>query len=209
VSWRPFIIALLLPIWVTVATLGSVSRNRGGGREPIVLGDREVFLRRGVADNTTASARIAWQPSASMAARMMPRAPDYDRRALRSLSRRAYVALEFNGPAFRALPMEREREQATRLVAIDIDREAAVLEARYPNPRTHLISPAIVRVPRGASYAEAIVVNLDPAQIHVPPEFAVRFPGYEPHGGRAIRPFEFEVRYGRNYEPWVTAVRVR
>jgi hypothetical protein len=200
-SWRPFIIALLLPIWITVATLASVSRNRSGGREPIALSERETFLRRGVADNTTATAGIAWQPSAAMAVRR-------NATRHRTVPRRAYVALELNGPAFRALPIERERDQTTRLVAIDIDRDAAVLEARYPNARTHLIAAAMVDVPAGASYAEGIVLNLDPQQVHVPPEFAARIPGYEPHGGRAIRPFELEVRYGLNSEPWVTAVRV-
>lgn len=208
-SWRPFIIALLLPIWITVATLASVSRNRSGGRDPIVLGEREVYLSPRDGDNTTATAWIAWQPSAAMAARMMPKPPDDNRQTLRALPRQAYVALELNGPAFRALPIEREREQTTRLVAIDIDRDAAVLEARYPEARTYLISPATVGVPPGASYADGTVLNLDPPQLHVPRELAEQLPRYDARQERQTPRFEIELRYGRNHEPWVTAVRAR
>jgi hypothetical protein len=207
VSWRPFILALLLPIWISVATLASVSRNRSGARDPIVLSDREVYMSPRSGDDTSASVWIAWQPSAAMAARMAPRPPDTSGQEYRSLPRAAYVALEFNGPAFRALPIERERDRTTRLVAIDIDRDADVLESRYPNASTHLISAASVRVPPGASYADAIVLNLDPPRIHVPRQFAMQLPPYDPRQGRPPQRFEIEVRYGRSYEPWVTAVR--
>ncbi len=73
-TWRSFAIALLLPIWVTGATLASVSRNRSGGRDPIVLSEREVFVSPRSDDNTTATLWLAWQPSAGMNARMAARA---------------------------------------------------------------------------------------------------------------------------------------
>ena len=165
-NWRAFAIALLLPIWVTGATLASVSRNRSGGRDPIVLSEREVFVSPRSDDNTTATLWLAWQPSAGMNARMAARAAEAagdpaasgdrvpsssSRMEDRSLPRQAFIALELNGPAFRALPVERERERTSRLVAIDIDPDARVLAQRYPNARTHLISAGVVRVTSGGS----------------------------------------------------------
>ena len=179
-NWRSFAIALLLPIWVTGATLASVSRNRSGGRDPIVLSEREVFVSPRSDDNTTATLWLAWQPSAGMNARMAARAAeaagDPAASGDRSLPRQAFIALELNGPAFRALPVERERELTSRLVAIDIDPDASVLAQRYPNARTHLISAGVVRVPAGAPYAEGIILSLEPPRIHVPRDLAVQLP---------------------------------
>ena len=125
------------------------------------------------------------------------------------MPRQAFIALELNGPAFRALPVERERERTSRLVAIDIDPDASVLAQRYPDARTHLISAGVVRVPAGAPYAEGIILSLEPPRIHVPRELAVQLPRYDPREGRVPARFDVEVRYGRNDEPWVTGVRGR
>jgi len=97
-------------------------------------------------------------------------------RGWRDFERRAYVALEYDGPAFEALLAEEnarietmradvasgeatrqqlERAQAalrhianaeSRLVAVDASRSAEVLRARYPEPRRYAVMRAIVRM---------------------------------------------------------------
>ncbi len=198
-SWRSFIVALLVPVWVTGAMLASVSRNRSGGRDPIVLSEREVYVSPRNDDHTTATVWLTWHTPVVPD----PRRLQQDRR----LPRQAFVALELDGPAFRALPIERERERTSRLVVVDIAPDADTLARRYPNARTHLISAGTVRVPADAAYRDGIVVSLEPQRIHVPREWAALLPRYDPREGRVTQRFEVEIRYGLNYEPWITAIR--
>jgi hypothetical protein len=198
-SRRAFVVALLVPLCVTAAAVASVAYNRSGGREPIVLTEREVYVLQGNGDDTTATLFLNWHP------RRVPEPGRFQRD--RSLPRRAFVALELDGPAFRALPIERERERTSRLVVVDIDPDADTLARRYPNARTHLISAAVVRVPPEASYADAVVVSLEPQRLSVPREWAAQLPRYDPTPERVRQSFEVEIRYGRNVEPWITAIR--
>jgi hypothetical protein len=82
-----------------------------------------------------------------------------------------------------------------------------VLARRYPNARTHLISAGTIRVPAGAPYSDGIVLSLEPQRIHVPRELAAQLPRDDLREERVRQPFEVEIRYGLNDEPWATAVR--
>jgi hypothetical protein len=244
-TWRAFVIALILPLWVTGATLASVSRNRSGGREAFVLSERELFVSPRTDDNTTARLWLSWQPPS------MRRDSWFNAQKLRQLGfdvpevadtagaesyvrrgmpRDVFVALELDGPAWRAFLEERARsvvvprgertiadelaEKGSRLVVVDADPDAAVLESRYPDARRYLITAGtaraqVVSMPNEPPYVVGTIERLMPQQIHVPREWASQLPRYEPSAERISERFEVEIRYGRNYEPWVTAIRRR
>jgi len=239
-NWRAFAIALFVPLWVTGATLASVSRNRSGGREAMVLSEREVFVSPRTGDNTTVYVSLIWhRPS-------MRRDTWFDAEKLRQLGfdvgpggdapgaeshyrrqmpRDVFVVFELDGPAWRAFLEEHARDPAppgtdrtiveelarrgTRLVPVDVDRDAAVLESRYPDARRYLITagtarPQLVAAPNEPPSVVGTVDRLMPQQIHVAREWAAELP---PPSEFVPVPFEVEIRYGLNYEPWVTAIR--
>ena len=240
-SWRSFIIALILPVWVTGATLASVARNRSGGREAIVLSEREVFVSPRTDDNTTATLFLSWQPpsmrrdtwfDAEKLAQLGfdTRIAGTELRDRRQLPREVFVVLELDGPAWRAFLEERvpavspprgERtivdelaEKASRLVVVDADRDAAVLESKYPDARRYLISAGTARAqvvspPKESPYVVGTINRIMPQQIHVPREWAGQFPRVDPRQGGVSTRFDVDVRYGLDYEPWVTAIRPR
>lgn len=180
-------IALLvvIPLLFTAAVLAEVAINRreGGLREPIVLSERELSLAPRDDDNTAAMAWLMW----SDRQRPLP-----DRRAVRrDLPRRVFVALALD-PA---------RTEGSRLVVVDVDADAAVLERRYPDGRTHLITA-------GTARADGTIVNLDPVRIHVTRELAAALPRWQAtrDPSRSHVPFTMSLRYGRHREPWVVGV---
>jgi hypothetical protein len=240
-SWRSFIIALIVPLWVTGATLASVSRNRSGGREAIVLSEREVFLSARTDDNTTAKLFLSWQaPSmrrntwfnAGKLAQLGfdTRTEGSELRNQRQLPREVFVVLELDGPAWRAFLEERLAEvgppraersivdeladKGSRLVVVDAELDAAVLESRYPDARRYLITAGtaraqVVSMPKEPSYVVGTIDRIMPRQIHLPREWAAQLPPYDPREGSVSARFDLDVRYGLNYEPWVTAIRRR
>jgi hypothetical protein len=177
---RPFLAALLLPLAITAVTLGSVAWNRSAGRGPIVLTEREVHATTPGDDNTTASLWLEWQT---------PRQPR-EQHAERAL-RQGFVAL-----ALQEVP---PRDRGSRLVLVDADRDAATLHRRYPDGRIHIIAAATLSVPPDGSYADAMVVSLEPQRIHLSAERA----------GTLRGAFEVELWYGLRYEPWISAIRRR
>ena len=188
---RPFVVALLLPLLVTAATLGAVAWNRSGGRGPIVLSDREVSVSAPTGDNTTATFWLAWQP---------------ERRARqvssRTQLRQGYAALTLkddmaSGSGDVASGFSRK---ASRLLAVDIDQDADALARRYPDGRTHIISRAMIAVPVDAPLEQGLVVSLEPQRIHVPRQWA---------GEVATGAFDLELWYGLRHEPWISAIRRR
>jgi hypothetical protein len=235
-NWRPFLIALILPVWVTVATLASVSRNRSGGREAIVLSERELFVSPRSDDNTAAKLSLSWQPpsmrrdtwfNAEKLAQL-----GFDTRTAggeladrRQLPRDVFVVLELDGPAWRAFLEERREavggertlvdelaEKGSRLVVVDADRDAAVLESRYPDARRYVITAGaaraqVVSMPNQPSYVVGTIDRIMPQQIHVPTTWAAELVPSDARERRAGARFDADIRYGLNYEPWVTAVR--
>jgi hypothetical protein len=242
-NWRSFVVALLVPVWVTGATLASVSRNRSGGREAIVLSEREVFVSPRTGDDTTARLSLSWHPPSmrrdtwfnaqklrqlGFAAGVAANAAGAESYYRRLLPRDVFVVLELDGPSWRAFLQERARdvalrpgertiadelaEKGSRLVVVDAGRDAAMLESRYPDARRHLITAGtararVVSVPDEPPYIAGTVDRVMPQQIHVPSEWAAQLPNREPGQRPVIPRFEVEIRYGRNYEPWVTAIR--
>jgi hypothetical protein len=224
--------AALLPLLVTGVTVAGSAWNRSAGRGPTVLSDRELPLRITSDENTGRSLWIrheeAWWSERSwlMAEKLAalgfdisvdPASPDADAHYARALRRTAYVALELDGPAWEAWARGYQENtkswsrnadnaqvlnESSRLVAVDADRHVAVLEAKYPNPQTHLITRGIVhltidrregRRPQLAGVVERIV----PRTLYVPPHLAEQL---------RSKPYRVMVRYGRRYEPWIAGV---
>jgi hypothetical protein len=133
----------------------------------------------------------------------------------RQVPRSAFVALEYNGPAWRlwrespTLPNMPENLQS-RLVAIDAASGAAELRARYPDRHSILILPAVIRisfreaVPNKAWKAQ-IAGSIDnvPGSIHVPRPFSSDLRNFPLTNPAAYR---VNVTFGSAFEPWVTGV---
>ncbi|QKT02784.1 DUF4824 family protein [Ectothiorhodospiraceae bacterium 2226] len=130
------------------------------------------------------------------------------------LPRRAYVVLEFDGPAWAALVEERvealarmpalveagkqtaeqlrhaERELArvrvagSRLVPVDAGKEPAALRERYPDRSRYAIVPAEIRM---LSHPQGYISRLLTRSIHVPAPFhpALQAATARPHAGDA------------------------
>jgi hypothetical protein len=64
-------------------------------------------------------------------------------------------------------------------------------------------------MPNQSPYVVGTIDRIVPQQIHVPREWAAQLPRYDPREDRVSTRFDVDVRYGLNYEPWVTAVRRR
>jgi Domain of unknown function (DUF4824) len=141
----------------------------------------------------------------------------------RQRSRRAFVALEYDGPAWRKWIDEFEdkvqrqsppanvsqRETSTRLVAIDAATDAALLRARHPDRGSVIIVPAIIRIgiePQGANRSPHVygAIQEIPSTIHVPPPFSDSFRRLPRK--RDDTKYRVHLRYGRFLEPWIVGV---
>jgi len=143
----------------------------------------------------------------------------------RQRTRRAFVALEYNGPAWRqwlespeiqatmSKSMEIQREGAPRLIAIDADIDAVRLRARHPNPGSVIVVPAAVgievesfnQMPAGARPAPRLEGSIEeiPASIHLPLAFSQGFRNLPRDGSAKYR---VHLRYGASLEPWIVGV---
>jgi hypothetical protein len=229
---RRILAAVVLPLLVTAVTVAGVAWNRSGGRDPIVLSGRELPLRVPSDENTGRSLWIRhegtwwggepWLNPAKLASlgfdtALDPASPDAAAHYGRALRRTVFVALELDGPAWqawaRAFEQNRRRwtpdadtrgtvDYSSRLVPVDAERDPGTLEARYPDPSTHLITRAIVRLvietPEGGRpRLTGVIEQLAPSALHVPRHLAE---------GLRSGLYRVRVRYGRRYEPWILGV---
>jgi hypothetical protein len=224
--------AVLLPLLVTSVTLAAVAWNRSGGRGPTVLSDRELPLRFVSAENTGRTVSInhqatwwggeTWLTAAKLASlgfdtSVDPRSPDAEAHYGRALRRTVYVALELDGPSWQswaraydentrrwnpAADNTRLLDESSRLVTVDAESDAATLEARYPDAKTHVITRAVIRLvidrPQGGQpQLTGLVEQIAPRTLYVPRHVSARL---------ATKPYLLRVRYGRRYEPWIVGV---
>src|SRR2546425_170451 len=151
----------------------------------------------------------------------------------RTLPRGVFVAFELGGAAGEKLMAERAREivsapqrdlparppadddfraRSSRLVAVDADRDAAVLRHRYQDSSRYLVTAAVVHPVLMAPvkeqpYIVGTVNRVDPGELHVPTELAARLPRARGDSYSESRPqYRVFVRYRRRLEPWVTDV---
>jgi hypothetical protein len=159
-----------------------------------------------------------------------PASPAADTFYTRQRPRQAYVALEFDGPAFlewrdrynRARSHAIEEKllagggqndiEPSHLVPVDADLDAAALRARHPDRSSVIILPAVIGVTRQyllfrrqdpAARPQARLhgfIREIPSTIHVPRPFSDLF-----RSGKTP-PYRVRLRYGASFEPWVAGV---
>ena len=208
---RLLAVALLLPAVVTGVTLAGVAANRAGGREAIVLTERELYRWGPSEENTASRVWLAWQeppheagplPREKLAAlgfdvSVDPSAPEAREHYARLLPKQMWAAFELAGPAFDALP-PLAREKGSRLVVVDASSEAGVLAGRYPDGARYLVCAAIVRAiwmpPGKTAYVAGAIESVLPRELHVPRAFAPVLAGDH---------YRLSVKYGRRFEPWI------
>jgi hypothetical protein len=147
----------------------------------------------------------------------------------RQRARRAFVALEYDGPAWHKwidavehrvqgqspLPayggFANQRETSPRLVAIDAGSDAARLRARHPDRISTAIVRAVIHIgvtPEGANRPAQVygMIAEIPSSIHVPLPFSDALRPVR--GNRTGARYRIHLRYGSSLEPWIVGVEV-
>ena len=140
----------------------------------------------------------------------------------RQRARRAFLALEFDGPSWRQWLSEVEHraqaglrpyspelklpETSSRLVAIDASSDATRLRARHPDRGSVVVIPAVIRIevdPQSANNPGRLYGLIDeiPSSIHVPLPFSDAFRRLA--GSRKSAIYRVHLRYGTLLEPWI------
>jgi hypothetical protein len=199
----PAILVLVANVWVLVG----VARNRAGRPDAeLELTERELRLVRLGEENSGVALDLEWEGP-------RPRPPDapagwFDEAKLRelgfdpgqfsraSLPKDAFVVLEY--------------QARSGLVAVDAGRDPAALRRRYPGRGRHIIMRAMVNLFGGPKPRQVRGVILpDPIpQIHVPLPLNRTLAGLSPSPPGPLQPrYAVTLRFGRNYEPWITSCR--
>ena len=161
-----------------------------------------------------------------------PSNPDASPYYQRQRPRRVFVALESEGPAWRAWLDTWERRAAehfpgpevhSHLVAVDADLDPRQLRVRYPDRTAVVIVRAVIAVGLQAFHYSAtksdhkddwhIVGNIRqiPTAIYVPRPFSDEFRRLIQRQGRSSGAnqnlhYRVHLTFGASFEPWVTAV---
>jgi hypothetical protein len=230
--------ALLVAAAVVVVTNGvvllEVARNRAGAPvETIQLTERELPLNFQEKENTGVAVRLDWQrfypfveDNYSWLDRAKLEALGFDyARAMREpqrppLPRPAFVALEFNGPAWEkwlnlaqqsTRPSGTSPEMYSRLIPIDVATTPDPLLRKYPDRRRYLVVKGVIQLFFDTSGKRQpplrpSISQILPGSIHVPPplsDAAARF------AGRTVTQsprYTLTVSYGRSFEPWLVSI---
>jgi hypothetical protein len=170
------VLAVAVVILANAVALGRAARNRAGEPEAeLLLTERELPLAPWSDESTGAFLRLEWQrsfPGSKVESPWFDRAkleslgfdcsypPDGEdarERYARMVPRKAYVVLEYDGPAWRRwleareaepsmkdAPPQNPRASASRLVPIDAGLDPDALRRLHPDRSRCLIVPAIV-----------------------------------------------------------------
>lgn len=158
-----------------------------------------------------------------------PSAPGADRFYQRQRPRQGYVALEFNGPAWRFWreaylrsideqnakhpphPVTDQDPPRSHLMAIDADSDRRALRARHPD-RGIIVLPAVISIVSQPYSKWPLIARIDeiPTSIHVPRPFSARFTALSQGKTRYLfdRSYRVSLRFGALLEPWVTGVEI-
>lgn len=242
------IVVNAVPVLLAIAWLvGAGVWNRGEVLTRVTLTDREAAWRGGGHDEPV-RLWIEWQPRAEpLDARnwlthdrlrrlgfdlsVPAAAPPAARAYQRTLPRRAWVAFELDGDAWRAIERRREvtapaqqewrRRLDSRLVPVDAAPAAADLVEKYGDGR-HVILPAWIQLNwvgpgAGGPLVYGSIRALDPPSVLVPRALAARLRALSPSapplpGDEAPPPparprYEVDLAVGRSGIPWVEDVR--
>jgi hypothetical protein len=212
-TWRPFLVALALPLVFTTLVFVDVQRNRQSARQPIALTGGDVTINAGTEQNSGATAWLTWAADQPPGERWLsreqlaaigfdvsidPASADAAGAYARQLQRRAYVVLSLRA----------DQRSRSSLAPIDAGPDRDRLLAKYPNGSTHIVTAGIVEIrrnvfPGGLPYEDGFLANIDPRGIHIPSKFNDRL-ARDPQRGRSLT---LLVRYGAQLEPWVVDVK--
>lgn len=135
--------------------------------------------------------------------------------------RRAWVVLEYDGPAWRALHQRRALspetgsrfESPSRLVPVDAGADPEALARRHPG---HLVLPAVIGLAylapaQGGPLVYGVLYHLVPAELTVPRELRAVFNGLEARSGEAPHEprYEVDIAVGQLGLPYVRDARLR
>lgn len=228
-------------------------KNRAGGVETsITLTERELPLSYNYNkkdDDSGVGLNLRWTDSQQRLYGESESAPWLNEKILRELGfdtsaapgderafefyarqrhRRAFVALEYEGPAWHkwlddaeraahaqsvtpVFPGPAERPQSwTHLMAIDAGSNAARLRSRHPDRSSVIIVPAVIRIEREGKSASAPArlfgaIQEIPSAIHVPLPFSEAFRRLT-GDRRNDAKYRVHLRYGALLDPWVDHV---
>jgi len=145
-------------------------------------------------------------------------------------SRPAFIVLEFDGPAYAARlrtleleartrtdvaqALERARNEASRLYAIDVGRDADTLRVRYTDRRRYAIVPGVIDMDWNLEDSRLKLsarLRVLPKSIHLDASQAsalgVRRRAPADWAGQKEAPFEVDLAFGRRGEPWIVNAR--
>ncbi len=249
---RLLLVAAAIVLIANASALAHAWRNRLGPVETeITLTERELALNYNFNKEDTGMAlHLVWVNVQETAATWDTPAPMFDTKTLRELGfdtsiaasdtrafefyqrqlpRQAFLALEYEGPAWRRQLeyMEREAQEhpdlrslnrtqtSSHLVAIDIDTNASSLRARHPDRRSVLILPVTIDIqirsgrpamkdkPAGPAFITAFIQG-QPVSIHVPLPFSD--PLRRLRASRRDAAYRVHLGCGASLEPWITGV---
>jgi hypothetical protein len=257
--------ALILILATNALVLTGAARNRIGAPEALLtLTERELVVSTGHDrdENSGVSLHLNWNRDDGIKKWFdrdkltelgidLPPVPSEATDFRRPLPKKAYLVLEYQGPAWLRFKAQKEQElteleeklrqekidepnaenqryrieralQAeSRLFAVDAGTDPRRLRQRYPNNYSYLIVAALVNTSFDYRDKQQIlrgrVDRLLVADLHVPRELHTPLLGLPPthfnyrYDGPEETPrprYEVEVRWGRQYEPWVTKVRL-
>ncbi|GIZ13143.1 DUF4824 family protein [Pseudomonas sp. NCCP-436] len=100
------------------------------------------------------------------------------------------------------LELKREKEEASRLLVVDVGLDAEVLRRQWPDRRQHLLLPArLTPYVRGALPGYYARIDLDNDFISIPLPYRELLRDWRQPSGMLV-----DVSFGQRYEPWVTGV---
>lgn len=225
---RGLLVAAAVILVTNGVVLTEVARNRSGGPiETIQLTERELPLNFREKENTGVEVRLNWRRFSlgadefSWLDRPKLEGLGFDyMRAMQDplhppLPRPAFVALEYNGPAWEKWlnstqrskqPFGTQPEMYSRLFPVDVASTPEVLLRKYPDRAKYLIVIGMVQLSpitrQGHLQLLSSISQLLPDSIHVPLPLSNPLSlvvGTDPASPR----YTLTLSYGRSFEPWL------
>ncbi len=242
------LLAAALVLAADAFVLVRVAHNRSGSpAAAIELTELELRLVRPQRESTALFLQLAWEP-ASGRFKFEDGPGWFDKAKLEELgydsrlpltdpqaaaryrlmpSKEAFAVLEYNPTVLAdASP---DRATWSRLLAVDVGRDLALLRGKYPDTRRFLIAPCLVRllyqtkydpntrreVP--GAYLRGTIAQMLVSEISVPPSERSMFESLSQTTNDYFATPEALLRgprysvvlyYGRNYEPWIGSCRL-
>jgi hypothetical protein len=207
---------LLLPVAAVLAAnlfvLGGVAMNRAGQPEARVeLTERELHLVPLGDENTGLAMRLivtrpgfphkqGWLNRAKLAELGLdPPDPSAQAHHPGVLSKEAFVAIDCQA-----------NQPQSRLVAVDVARDADVLRQRYPDRQRFIVTRGWLGPRWRDGRRTGVVLDLLVSDIHVPLPYSRILSGLAmtPNQGDFEPRYKVALCYGKNYQPWICDCRL-